>query len=623
VWIGLAAVFLANGARFRGRLTGLPTLAPAAGPVDPTHHFLVAEGVVLDEATRRAASAHARSAGVAVLDLVPGDLTVERTLDLARMVDPQATGDDPLAIGRSAGHATLVDDDVLRRMSAGPKAAAPKAAAPKAPTASIPVAGPMADVDLTVPLDPAGYVQVAEALKRYAPRSTAFAVAPGLAATPDTSTGRRQAIHAKCGDAFGLNLAGPVAVLAALVGGLIAVPWAGLSALVAFCLQPVVALAGAPVRSADRRWLPALRWALWPVRLVRTIAGPWPSSNTEDQVEQLRPVYSELIADESRFWETRRLDCPFCGSQAIGVRVRCSDLLRHKPGEFVLDQCDDCGLVFQNPRLSPVGLDYYYRDFYDGLGEGQVASVFDFGDSTYVKRAEMVRAVASPKRWLDVGTGHGHFCLVASSVLPDTRFDGLDMGESVEEAERRRWIGTGHRGTFPELAPALAGGYDVVSMHHYLEHTIDPLAELDCAAQVLADGGHLLIELPDPESVWGRWLGRYWLPWFQPQHQHLISIGLLEQALAERGFTVVDRDRAGASQSSDLTAAVWMLIGRVAPPANLPWLPRPTVMGRARRTVGVAVGALPLAGAVAVDALLAWLPQRPGQSNAYRVLARR
>jgi SAM-dependent methyltransferase len=603
----MAAVFLANGVRLRGRLKGLDSLAPALapteedGPVDPTHHFLVAEGVVLDDATRRAASAHARSAGVAVLDLVPQALNVERTLDLARMVDPQATRDDPLALGRSAGHATLVDDDVMRRMSAGP----------------------MADVDLTVPLDPATYVRVAETLKRYAPRSTDLAVAPGLAAAPDTPSGRRQAIHAMYGDAFGLNLAVPAAVLGALVTGLIAAPWAGLSALGAFCLQPVVALAGGPVRSADRRWLPALRWALWPVRLGQTIAGQWPSSNSEDLVEKLRPVYSELIAEESRFWETRRLDCPFCGSEAIRARVRCSDLLRHKPGVFVLDRCDHCGLVFQNPRLSPTGLDYYYRDFYDGLGEGQVASVFDFGDSTYAKRAEMVGAVAAPKRWLDVGTGHGHFCLVASGVLPDTRFDGLDMSESVEEAERRRWIGTGHRGTFPELAPSLAGAYDVVSMHHYLEHTIDPLAELDSAAQVLPEGGHLLIELPDPESFWGRWLGRYWLPWFQPQHLHLISIGLLEQALADRGFTIVDRERDGASQSSDLTAAVWMLIGRFAPPANLPWLPRPTVLRRAKRVAGVTVGALPLAGAVAIDAVLAWLPKRPGQSNAYRVLARR
>ncbi|MGA8369153.1 MAG: hypothetical protein WB765_03395 [Acidimicrobiales bacterium] len=102
-----------------------------------------------------------------------------------------------------------------------------------------------------------------------------------------------------------------------------------------------------------------------------------------------------------------------------------------------------------------------------------------------------------------------------------------------------------------------------------------------------------------------------------------MSIGILEQALTERGFTIVARVRAEASQSSDLTAAVWMLIGRFAPPTNLPWLPRPTALGRARRGLGLALGALPLAGALVMDALLAWLPSRPGQSNAYRLLARR
>ncbi|MGA8369820.1 MAG: hypothetical protein WB765_06785, partial [Acidimicrobiales bacterium] len=89
-WIGVAILLLVNGARLRGRLGRLSRLAPSSEPVEPSYHFFVGEGVTLDEGTRRAASAHARSEGVAVLDLVPEDLTVERTLDLARMVDPGA-----------------------------------------------------------------------------------------------------------------------------------------------------------------------------------------------------------------------------------------------------------------------------------------------------------------------------------------------------------------------------------------------------------------------------------------------------------------------------------------------------------------------------------------------------
>ena len=59
----------------------------------------------------------------------------------------------------------------------------------------------------------------------------------------------------------------------------------------------------------------------------------------------------------------------------------------------------------------------------------------------------------------------------------------------------------------------MAGAYDVVSMHHYLEHTREPLDELDAAATALVPGGHLLIELPDPESRFPLVVGRWWIPW--------------------------------------------------------------------------------------------------------------
>ena len=84
------------------------------------------------------------------------------------------------------------------------------------------------------------------------------------------------------------------------------------------------------------------------------------------------------------------------------------------------------------------------------------------------------RCAPSRTAWLDVGTGHGHFCLAARQRWPEVRFDGLDLSESVNEADRRGWVDTAYRGLFPELAGGLPAAYDVVSMHHYLEHTRDP-----------------------------------------------------------------------------------------------------------------------------------------------------
>ena len=90
------------------------------------------------------------------------------------------------------------------------------------------------------------------------------------------------------------------------------------------------------------------------------------------------------------------------------------------------------------------------------------------------------------------------------------------MSESVIEAARRGRADTAYRGMFPDLARTLPRSYDVVSMHHYLEHTRDPRRELAAAALVVEPGGHLVIEGPDAEAPLARRLGRYWWQWGQP-----------------------------------------------------------------------------------------------------------
>jgi SAM-dependent methyltransferase len=236
----------------------------------------------------------------------------------------------------------------------------------------------------------------------------------------------------------------------------------------------------------------------------------------------------------------------------------------------------------------------------------------------------MVRGVAEPKRWLDVGTGHGYFCLVAGEEWPETRFDGLDLTPNVVEAERRGWVEHGFHGLFPDLADDLTGRYDVVSMHHYLEHTRDPAAELDAARTVLDSGGHLLVEVPTPESALGRRLGWLWGPWLQPQHQHFLPLANLTAALDDRGFTVVAVERGSVHQPVDLSYAVMLLAMRLAPAGTAPWDPPPTVARRLGRGATYA-SLLPLAAAAfALDHALAPLVRRrPELSNAYRVLARK
>jgi hypothetical protein len=344
-----------------------------------------------------------------------------------------------------------------------------------------------------------------------------------------------------------------------------------------------------------------------------------------DPYEARRPYYqAELAGGVERFLEPHRDTCPWCGSTDLSVRLRTSDLIQRKPGRFVLEQCARCRHIFQNPRLTSAGLDFYYRDFYDGLGEELLERLFNAGGQSYRGRANMLKPFTTPRTWLDVGTGHGHFCRLAREVWPDTVFDGLDQSVSVEEAQGRGWIHHSYLGEFIALAGELAGRYDVVSMHHYLEHTREPFDELDAAAKVLPADSYLLIELPDPESSFGRALGQWWLPWFQPQHQHMIPVRNLVQALADRGFSTVAIERGAAHQGVDLLFGVALALIAVAPDPRLPWLATgPTRWRRFRHTTVWAVGRPLLVITHLLDELLSQVVRRTRGGNTYRVLARK
>jgi SAM-dependent methyltransferase len=344
-----------------------------------------------------------------------------------------------------------------------------------------------------------------------------------------------------------------------------------------------------------------------------------------DSYEARRPYYqAELAGGVERFLEPRRDTCPWCGSTDLSVRLRTSDLVQRKPGRFTLERCGTCRHIFQNPRLTPAGLDFYYRDFYDGLGQKLMEGASNAAGQSYRGRIDMLKPFTTPKAWLDVGTGHGHFCRLAREVWPNTEFDGLDQSVSVEEAQRRGWIDHGYRGEFVALADELAGRYDVVSMHHYLEHTREPFDELNAAAKVLPAGSYLLIELPDPESSFGRVLGRWWMPWFQPQHQHMIPVRNLVQALADRGFSAVAIDRGAAHQRGDLFFGLALALIAIAPDPRLPWLvTRPTRWRRLRHTAVWSVGRPLLVIMHLLDELLRHVVRRTRGGNAYRVLARK
>jgi SAM-dependent methyltransferase len=601
--------------RLRGRLAALRTVEPGHSRITGTGTetgaedawvLLTAEGVHVDTVTRQDAVAYAEQEGLDALDLVPGDLPSERAMDLARLVDPATFRRNRLAPGRGAQHALLVRRSLLVRADL------------------LAVAEPSSD------LDPVAFAATAQTVKRYAPATTDLAVAPVLRAAPSASDPEKRLalLRSMFTVATPAVVGLPAAAYVVLGVGIVVNPLWGAAALAAWSALPALATSGTPLRPADQPAHSLRRIVDEPRFWVQTLLGRWrppaTAASLDEVVEDLRPVYADLVADGTeRFFEPRREDCPWCGSSELSVRVSTIDRYQAKPGRFSMDECGECGHTFQNPRLSLEGLDYYYRDFYDGISDDSFETIFSFGAGLEHGRAEMLSGLHEPQRWLDVGTGHGHFPLLAAEIWPETRFEGLDLGESVEEAERRGWIAAAHRGFLPDLAGELEGQFDVVSMHHELEHTRDPRAELAAAAKVLQPGGFLEIEVPDPEFPLSRVLGERWLPFFQPQHQHMVTIGNLSKELEGLGFDVVRTRRFECHRAIDLTAAAWFVVNGAAPADDLPWLERPSPRAGLRRLLTFTLGLPLLAAAALGDQLVGVWAKNADRGNAYRVLAQK
>ncbi|MBX6388512.1 MAG: class I SAM-dependent methyltransferase [Frankia sp.] len=620
VWFWLPVVIaislLLNGLRLRGRLRRLDTLPASGRPVDPDHLFICAEGVQLTDAARRAASYHASRERLDVLDLVPADLTIERALDVARMVDTRTYRNDRMAAGRGAFQALLVRAEVARR-------------------AGVEIRDDYTAVEL---------VEVTERLKRYAPGSTDLAVLPGLRAARDDAASRARVQKRAWEETRPLRLVLPT--LRDLAIGLSFHenrPW-GFAAMALFWCQPFfVCLGRVPVAPRDLIRAPIVRLLSGPLfaldavrtwrRETKAAAAAKAAGRAPDPVKerkkaeaaQRRDRYQhEFAAGPERYLQPPRPDCPWCGSYDLAIRLITKDLEQRKPGRFQLDECQECGHIFQNPRLSLTGTAIYERDRRDGINAEQYEAAQANNAALLRARAEIVRPFVLPRTWLDVGTGLGHFCNAARSVWPRTVFDGVGPDRTISEAERRGWVDTAYRGRFTDHAARVAGLYDVISMFNYLERSRDPSAELDGVAKALGPGGFLVAELPNPHGLGARWLGRLWRGWAVPAAKQLIPVDNLVAALEDRGLRTVLVQIGPAHQPGDLLSAVGMAIQAIAPSPTQPWSEERAVAVRwlwRALVLLAAIGPAILAGIV--GAVAAGFMRTDSRSNTYRIVARK
>jgi SAM-dependent methyltransferase len=172
-------------------------------------------------------------------------------------------------------------------------------------------------------------------------------------------------------------------------------------------------------------------------------------------------------------------------------------------------------------------------------------------------------------RILDVGSGEGTLlaALSAAGYADLTGIDPFMDPEGFREAGFRF-----HRRTIDQEP----GTYDIVMLHHSLEHMADPAAALEHVGRVLDPHGWAIVRMPVAGSYGWRTYRQHWLGLEPPRHLTIPSVVGMRRLAERAGFSVeaLSFDSSGCCYAvSELWAA-----GRSLPYPRRPWQKKATEM---------------------------------------------
>ena len=216
------------------------------------------------------------------------------------------------------------------------------------------------------------------------------------------------------------------------------------------------------------------------------------------------------------------VECGACGTLQI-ERIP-ADLARYYEGGYY---------AFEKPYVTPWPKRWLKRRLarhllghVDPVGRLVAALWREPREVDWVRRAGLGLDAAI----LDVGAGSGQVLV----TMRDYGFRRLTGVDAFLDADREHAGGVVvRRGTLEDVE----GRYDLVMLHHSLEHVPDPRATLAAAARRLTAAGRILVRMPVTGASWEEY-GVDWVELDAPRHLHVFSRPAFEALAGELGLAV-------------------------------------------------------------------------------------
>ncbi len=239
----------------------------------------------------------------------------------------------------------------------------------------------------------------------------------------------------------------------------------------------------------------------------------------------------------------QEVECNLCGSR------KNSEIYKDEKVRYVI--CDDCSLIYLNPRMDSEE----YKKFYDEDYQITRHKVTEYNQA--VKRLEkkgnyqywkgtsdfFKDYINRDSRVLEIGSSWG----VLLKAIQDTfgsKVTGVEIsGLAAEVAKKYYGLNVYHQ-TLEEYSEEKGGGEkpDLIIMVHVLEHLVDAFLALKKVSGLLADSGFLYLVVPDTMEP-NEPLDRY----FHFEHCYCFTPLTLKSILGKQGFKIVKMSATGGA----------------------------------------------------------------------------
>lgn len=233
--------------------------------------------------------------------------------------------------------------------------------------------------------------------------------------------------------------------------------------------------------------------------------------------------------------------CKLCGNTlletfgAYDLRISNESAQTAEGKPSLLVQCPHCGIVFRDEFPVEELAGEYEERYYT-----ETPVLEDHVKFLYSLRWRKIQEFfPTLSRVLDFGCGKGYFLhQLCAAGIEDVH--GVELNRSALSFLRGQ--GYDVAGKVSELDEP--GPYEVLTLFHVLEHIDDPKGFLVTLKESLAEGGKLIIEVPNLDGYGFRKYGARWF-YLQREHLYYFNEKSLVYLLESCGYTLEKRYRFG------------------------------------------------------------------------------